>query len=783
MRYLFIILLYIYNVCSNGMITHIEVSLRNIVRLNDNESYFKLLSFHRNSLESGSYFPDFGYNCLSLSNESEEAHWPTFYLVTLNYIKQQYTQQLNNFLVNGYKATEDDKTNKFYNLLTFLFGMVSHGTADIAWHSLDQRNLGFIDTLSKSDWNNNYGKAHTIADIGAEFVLARMQNLDHLSLVWDVPYEDLINIYKSMNYNNLSLSQLKTCMNFGYSATQAIKLQGKRILGRLETNQSPFLVDQYETYFKGGLNSLIDNVTYCWKDLIEWIEQANDKEPTKKGFCNVQFPKYQSIDLTNPVPNQDDFINTLSSQSSISPQQILDEITNIKDRTPPTSISLNRTDIDLNCNQKLDTNSVYGKEPDAMFGYSIAVDEKAKLIAVSVPNKYHTYNKFGSVYIYDLDFNLLNEIQSPSLNFMSSGRFGNDIQFITTNSTNIKDLIITEPNYSADKFNLYQGRFHLFDGITYTLRRTFTVPKLLYNQSSYTNFAEKVYLQDINNDNKLDLIVSSPNYSNDQYELIGNVCVYLTKDKGIPEQPDYCIFPNNLNSFVSFGSHIEFINYNQNSYLLVGMSKYNNKGAIEVIKLNSQGFIDNRFIKISAKGAVQNIGQHFKLHQNSIFITATVKKKVDLDWLTSHIYQYELNSLLDDQSIIEIDDNTPAFLDTKDPGSLLGMKMISHNQHLIINHPLAQWESGQIYHYDQIKNQLKCLAKGEERDRYGYNIQFMTMNNSTHLILNSIHAKDNNNKRVGKLFIIKDIQNISCFLKTSYNSILLFFILFIIIIK
>ena len=49
--------------------------------------------------------------------------------------------------------------------MVFLFGVVSHQVADVAWHSLgiDQ---GFISTMADLNFYGKYGDAHTVADFG-----------------------------------------------------------------------------------------------------------------------------------------------------------------------------------------------------------------------------------------------------------------------------------------------------------------------------------------------------------------------------------------------------------------------------------------------------------------------------------------------------------------------------------------------------------------------------------------------------------------------------------------
>lgn len=160
-----------------GMAVHIEVTHRALINLPPQyDNYHGAINRNLQAVEAGSFFPDWGYNCFRMGEASEEAHWPTFYLTAIAHIKEQYPAQLR-ALRRGVPGDA-----RFEKLLAFLFGVVSHGTADITWHSLDSNTQGFIDASGKRDWGGSYSKAHTVADVGAEFVLARANDLDYFQV-------------------------------------------------------------------------------------------------------------------------------------------------------------------------------------------------------------------------------------------------------------------------------------------------------------------------------------------------------------------------------------------------------------------------------------------------------------------------------------------------------------------------------------------------------------------------------------------------------------------------
>jgi hypothetical protein len=62
-------------------------------------------------------------------------------------------------------------TEKGEKLVAFLLGVTSHAIADILWHDLriiGNTDQGFIRAMADMDYNGDYDKAHSEADIGGE---------------------------------------------------------------------------------------------------------------------------------------------------------------------------------------------------------------------------------------------------------------------------------------------------------------------------------------------------------------------------------------------------------------------------------------------------------------------------------------------------------------------------------------------------------------------------------------------------------------------------------------
>jgi glycosylphosphatidylinositol phospholipase D len=130
------------------MSTHIEITNRAEYFLAPSKAktWLEVKDFpdYKAYLQAGAFFPDWGYACANQHDSSEAAHWPPFFNETVKYIRETYPERPWN--------------KDALRLVSFLMGIVSHGVADVPWHSLDTdqgfihvsyRKLGKIDEFVK----------------------------------------------------------------------------------------------------------------------------------------------------------------------------------------------------------------------------------------------------------------------------------------------------------------------------------------------------------------------------------------------------------------------------------------------------------------------------------------------------------------------------------------------------------------------------------------------------------------------------------------------------------
>ncbi|TPX30774.1 glycosylphosphatidylinositol phospholipase D [Synchytrium microbalum] len=308
------------------MSMHLEVTHRATKLFQNNPIYAEILRDYEPYLQAGSFFPDWGYACGSASDESEAAHWLPFWNHTIAYIRKTYPPPL---------------TSNAKALIAFLFGIVSHGAADAPWHSLDSRE-GFIEVMAEYDFDGVYGDAHAHADPGGDVMLAYEGGLEYFDRVWRIPSLDIVNIYHIAGYTNVTRLQLDECMLIGYTGAQLNRAMGHYLYPGFAA-PSPFLVEQYIDYFKGGIVDMTTWVITCWNSTIEWIENGSEGSRFCKMFDDWSFDhvgrrgegqyvlqnghgfrttSMRNVRCINSVISLEDTLLKLSSRFWVKPQRV-----------------------------------------------------------------------------------------------------------------------------------------------------------------------------------------------------------------------------------------------------------------------------------------------------------------------------------------------------------------------------------------------------------------------------------------------------------------------------
>ncbi|KAL0139993.1 hypothetical protein V8B55DRAFT_1503213 [Mucor lusitanicus] len=239
------------NAC--GIAVHNEVTFRSLEHFTPTTPTQQL---YKNDLldsasytQAGSFFPD----------------WMT----AVNYIREVYP------------ATQFHTDTHVKGLISFVFAIMSHGMADVKWHSLSGLQDYFIVAMAKSDFHGNAEESHIAADAGAEFTLRHSSKLSYLNETWKVPVNDIIEIYKRLYASSGQrvplASHIQYCMAAAFAATKIDVEFGQLMFGYYGA-KSPFLIEELYDYYRGGIEDLSGSVSDCYPELVNAFENGAKHE-------------------------------------------------------------------------------------------------------------------------------------------------------------------------------------------------------------------------------------------------------------------------------------------------------------------------------------------------------------------------------------------------------------------------------------------------------------------------------------------------------------------------
>ncbi|OMJ29898.1 Phosphatidylinositol-glycan-specific phospholipase D [Smittium culicis] len=172
--YLLVLSIFISYVSSCGPAVHNEVAERARVWFDalsadtdsaDNILFSGIINENLSPLQTGVLFPDWGYGCLNSDNEAEVAHWTPFLETAITLFNTKYKKPYD----------EDAKI-----IISFIYGIAAHQVADESWHSIHMPD-GFMNMIGKVEFNNT-GDYHNILDIGGDFFMKTINNLDYIKV-------------------------------------------------------------------------------------------------------------------------------------------------------------------------------------------------------------------------------------------------------------------------------------------------------------------------------------------------------------------------------------------------------------------------------------------------------------------------------------------------------------------------------------------------------------------------------------------------------------------------
>eukprot|EP01100_Stratorugosa_tubuloviscum_P014442 TRINITY_DN772_c1_g2_i1.p1 TRINITY_DN772_c1_g2~~TRINITY_DN772_c1_g2_i1.p1 ORF type:complete len:822 (+),score=401.78 TRINITY_DN772_c1_g2_i1:18-2483(+) len=578
--YLFIALFlqFVINLNGCGVTLHNAIVWRalNWFQSNNFPDYVEILKNNPGALQNGATFPDWGYSC-GFPDESEATHWPPFTNASIQYVRQNYQQPWN---------------STAQQLIAFLFGIWSHSVADISWHDLgivSNNQQGFIQSMADLNFDGFFSDAHTAADVGGEFVVAYEMDISWMQPEkWVLPVDDLVTIYHSIGYTNVTAKRMTQCNDLLVAEAIAIKTVGFEGYPYAVRN-SPFLAEQLHPYWMGGLNDNSAWTQWCWSDIVRWLENGPDSSIclVESGYsvssktipCKTDVGT-SIIEKINQLPKQDALPNVEVCSTEAGPEQVSSLI--IEGTTNYGYLGWSIASGDFNADGIQDL--IIGEPGWGPVGQPMTGG--IYVIFGREGDSGHNQTRYLTTDNADVFIN------GPSV----YSKFGFAVTVLDFNADGIDDIAVGAPTIGSENLG-YQGEIHIFFGTSnefYKQRREklsamniqIEADFIIWSKENFTNLGQVVYSADINNDGFKDLIIGAPfaQIGDFKYQR-GKVAIFYSNQ--FRNSKNKLCFENDADWQFSgedqynwFGSSIFFANSNQNSnlnsLLLIGAPTFKN---------------------------------------------------------------------------------------------------------------------------------------------------------------------------------------------------------------
>ncbi|XP_049740818.1 phosphatidylinositol-glycan-specific phospholipase D isoform X2 [Elephas maximus indicus] len=494
-------------------------------------------------------------------------------------------------------------------LVAFLFGIASHMVADVSWHSLGIEQ-GFLKTMGAIDFHNSYSDAHSAGDFGGDVLSQFEFNFNYLARHWYVPTKDLLGIYKKLYGRNvITKNVIVDC-----SYLQFLEMHGEMLavskLFPTYSGKSPFLVEQFQEYFLGGLDDMAFWSTNIYRLTSFMLENGTSdcSLPENPLFiaCGGQRNNTHSFKVQKSA-----FHRNLTA----SPTEDIERNINYTERGVFFSMDTWTSNSFTFVYQTLESNvravltggsehplkhisspsaSYFLSFPYARLGWALTSadlnqDGYGDLV-VGAPGYSHPgHIQVGRVYLMygndlglpPVDLDLDKEAHGILEGFQPSGRFGSALAVLDFNKDGVPDLAVGAPSVGSEQLT-YKGAVYVYFGSRQG--RMSSLPNITIScQDIYCNLGWTLLATDVNGDSEPDLVIGSP-FAPGGGKQKGIVAAFYSgpsqndKEKLSVEAADWLV--RGEEDFAWFGYSLHSISVNNRTLLLVGSPTWKNKSSL-----------------------------------------------------------------------------------------------------------------------------------------------------------------------------------------------------------
>ncbi|XP_075399646.1 phosphatidylinositol-glycan-specific phospholipase D [Tenrec ecaudatus] len=586
---------------SCGISTHVEIghrALEFLVLQVGSVDYRKLLTEHQDAYQAGSVFPDSFYPSICKGGKyhevAESTHWTPFLNASVHYIRENYP-------LPWEKDTE--------KLVAFLFGIASHMVADISWHSLGIEQ-GFLKAMSAIDFHNSFPEAHSTGDFGGDVLSQFEFNFNYLTRRWYVPSKDLLGIYKKLYGRDVITNNvIVECTHL-----QFLEMYGEMLavskLYPIFSRKSPFLVEQFQDYFLGGLDDMAFWSTKTYHLISFMLENGTSDCSLPENPLFIACGGQQNNTHGSKVQKHGLYRNLTVSPMKDTERNITHTERGVfftVDTWTPSSFTFMYQTLERNVRTMLTggahhslkhisspSASYFLSSPYARLGWALISadlnqDGYGDLV-VGAPGYSHPgHIQVGRVYfIYGnelglppVDLDLDKEAHGILEGFQPSGRFGSALAVLDFNMDGVPDLAVGAPSEGSEQLT-YKGAVYVFFGSQQG--RMSSPPNITITcQDTYCNLGWTLLAADVNGDGKPDLVIGSP-FAPGGGKQKGIVAAFHSgpsrndKDKLSMEAADW--FMRGEEDFAWFGYSLHGVSVDNRTLLLVGSPTWKNSSSL-----------------------------------------------------------------------------------------------------------------------------------------------------------------------------------------------------------